>query len=90
MIDFINIMCADKADKIEGTTYTDAAYSAAIATVTGGAVSFTGLKHNTQYTFRIWNAANACFTDVTITTPAKTCTLPCPPKICSPVKVPKL
>jgi uncharacterized repeat protein (TIGR01451 family) len=89
-VNFTGITNADKADKIEGATYTGAAYGAATKTVTGGAVSFTGLKHNTQYTFRFWNAADACFTDVTVTTPAKTCVLPCPTKICTPVKVTKL
>jgi hypothetical protein len=89
-VDFVGITNADKAEKSEGATYSGAAYSAATGTVTGGAVSFTGLKDNTQYTFRFWNAADACFVDVTITTPTKTCAVPCPPKICTPVKVTKL
>jgi hypothetical protein len=81
-VDFVGITNADKAEKSEGATYTGAAYSAATGTVTGGAVSFMGLKHNTQYTFRIWNVADACFTDVTITTPNKTCATPCPSPNC--------
>jgi hypothetical protein len=89
-IDFTGFTNADKAEKFEGATYNGAAYSAATGTVIAGAVSFTGLKHNTQYTFRFWNAADACFVDVTITTPTKTCAVPCPPKICTPVKVTKL
>jgi SdrD B-like domain len=88
-IDFAGFTNADKAEKSEGATYTGGVYSAATGTVTGGAVSFAGLKHNTQYTFRFWNAADACFVDVTVTTPTKTCAVPCPPKICTSVKVVK-
>ena len=89
-IDFTGITNADKAGIIEGATYTGTDYASTTGTVTAGATSFTGLKHNTQYTVRIFNAANDCFIDVTITTPTKTCTTPCPPKVCSPVKVTKL
>ncbi len=90
-LDFTGIVNADKIEKSEGATYTGADYASATGTVTSGNANFTGLKHNTQYTFRIWNGANTCFTDVTITTPTKTCaTTPCPPKVCSPIKATKL
>ncbi|MEY4905157.1 MAG: hypothetical protein RLZZ292_2972, partial [Bacteroidota bacterium] len=79
-IDFTGITGADKADKVEGTTYTGGAtYATATGTVTTGAVSFTGLKHNTQYTFRIFNGSDACFKDTTFTTPTKTCVTCTPP-----------
>ena len=82
---------ADKADKVEAATYTGGAvYSAATLTVTSGGLTVAGLKHNTQYTFRFWNGADACFTDVTITTPVKNCTIPCPTKICTAVKIIKI
>jgi hypothetical protein len=86
-VDFIGITNGDKAGKSEGATYTGADYTSATGTVSLGDISFTGLKHNTQYTFRIWNAADACFVDVTVTTPTKTCGTPCPTKVCSPVLV---
>ncbi len=89
-VDFTGITNADKIEKSEGATYTGAAYASATGTVTGGNASFTGLKHNMQYTFRLWNGANTCFTDVTITTPTKTCAISCPPKVCSPIKATKL
>jgi SdrD B-like domain len=73
-IDFTGIINANKAAVSEGATYTDATYATATNTVTGGAVSFAGLKHNTQYTFRIFNQYNTCFKDITVTTPTKVCT----------------
>jgi hypothetical protein len=73
MIDFINITGADKADKSEGGTYTGVVYTAATGTISSGALSFTGLKHNTAYTFRIFNGADGCFKDTSITTPSKVC-----------------
>lgn len=88
-IDFTGITNADKIEKSEGATYTGAAYASATGTLTSGNASFTGLKHNTQYTVRIFNATNNCFVDVTITTPSKTCATPCL-KVCSPVKITKL
>jgi hypothetical protein len=72
-IDFASLINADKAAASEGAIYTGVAYIAATKTVIGGAVSFTGLKHNTQYTFRIFNGDNTCFRDITITTPNKVC-----------------
>ena len=76
-IDFTGILNADKADKSEGATYTGAPYTAATGSIAGGAVSFTGLKHNTAYTFRFYNAADGCFKDITITTPDITCAPTC-------------
>ena len=90
-ITFSGFTNADKADRVEATTYTGGAvYSAATLTVTSGGLTVAGLKHNTQYTFRFWNGADACFTDVTITTPVKNCTIPCPTKICTAVKIIKI
>lgn len=88
---FSMITNADKADKVIGATYTaGTAYSAATLSVATGNLTATGLKHNTQYTFRFWNASDCCFIDVTLTTPIKTCTPPCPIKICTGVKITKL
>ncbi len=89
-IDFTGITNADKAGIVEGATYTGTDYASTTGVVTAGAISFIALKHNTQYTVRIFNAANDCFIDLTITTPTKTCAIPCPPKVCSPVKVTKI
>jgi hypothetical protein len=90
-ITFTGVTGALKVDKVEGTTYTGGPSFGAASNVNASSGNFqlTGLKHSTTYTLRIWQSAS-CFIDVPITTPAKTCVLPCPPKICSPVKVTKL
>jgi trimeric autotransporter adhesin len=85
-IDFTGIQNSDKVEKWEGTTYGGGDYNSASGVVTAGAVSFTGLKHSTDYTFRFWNVNNACYTDVTVSIPAKNC---CPTIICLPIKVTK-
>ncbi len=71
----LTVTGGDKADIVEGATYgSGPAYNAASnKTVTSGSVSFMGLKHNTQYTIRVWNADNTCFEDKTFTTPTKDC-----------------
>ncbi|WP_162794067.1 SdrD B-like domain-containing protein [Runella rosea] len=76
----LTVTGGDKADIIEGATYgSGPAYNAASnKTVTAGSVSFTGLKHNTQYTIRVWNADNTCFEDKTFTTPTKDCSCTTP------------
>jgi hypothetical protein len=76
-ITFAGFTNADKAEKAEAATYTGVAYSAATGTVISGGITFSNLKHNTQYTFRFWNAADGCFVDVTLTTPTKTCVASC-------------
>ena len=72
-VNFTGVTNANKAGVFEGAAYAGNPYSSATGTVTGGAVNFTGLKHNTTYTFRFFNGDNICFTDVNITTPNKTC-----------------
>jgi hypothetical protein len=89
-IEFTGFTNADKADKVIGATYTAVAYNTATLTVTAGAITVTGLKHNTQYTFRFWNGADNCYIDVTVTTPIKTCTIPCPNPNCGTLSVRKL
>ena len=85
---FVGFTNADKADKVEGPTFTGGStYSAANLIVTSGGLTVSGLKHNTTYTFRFWNATESCFVDVTTTAPSKNCTIPCPIKICTTVKV---
>jgi hypothetical protein len=80
-IDFTGIANSEKAEKWEGATYTGPDYNTATGVVTGGAVSFTGLKHATTYTFRFWNMTNACYIDVVVPIPAKNCILPCTPPV---------
>jgi len=65
---------ADKIGISTGATYSGTpAYAA--ATLLSGATMymFSGLMHNTQYTIRIFNGGDACFTDVTITTASIAC-----------------
>jgi hypothetical protein len=78
-VDFTGIANSDKVEKWEGATYAGVDYSSATGSIVGGAVSFTGLKHATSYTFRFWNVNNACYMDVVVTTPAKNCNIPCTP-----------
>jgi hypothetical protein len=78
-IDFAGVANSDKVEKWEGVTYGGADYSTATGSVVAGAISFTGLKHNAQYTFRFWNMTNSCYSDVKVTTPTKNCVLPCTP-----------
>ncbi len=89
---FANIMNADKAAKVEGATYTGGvSYNSATLIVSGGSLTATGLKHDTQYTFRFWGGSNCCFVDVVAKTPVKDClNNPCPTKICTGVKITKL
>lgn len=68
----------DEAQITAGGSYTGPAYGdPSNMTITGGAASFTGLMHNTMYTVRVWNMDNACFIDMSITTPDIDCTIPC-------------
>jgi SdrD B-like domain len=89
-VTFTGVTGALKVDKVEGTTYTNGPSFGAASNVNASSGNFqlTGLKHSTTYTLRIWQSAT-CFIDVTSTTPAKMCTLPCPPKVCTPLKVTK-
>jgi SdrD B-like domain len=88
---FTGVTGALKADKVIGNTYTGGPNfgDATNADASTGDFQLTGLKHGSTYTIRIWQTAT-CFVDVQIETPTKTCTSPCPPKICTPVKVTKL
>jgi hypothetical protein len=90
-VTFTGVTGALKVDRVEGTTYTNGPSFGAASNINASSGNFqlTDLKHSTTYTLRIWQSA-ACFTDVQIETPAKTCTLPCPPKICTTVKVTKI
>jgi len=61
-----------------GATYTGSAYGdASNVDVSSGSGSLTGLMHNTQYTVRVFNGANDCFVDETITTPNSPCAVDC-------------
>ena len=74
-INISNITDSDIAGIVAGANYSsgvaynaDANTNAALYDASTGAITFTGLMHNTQYTIRLFNAADACFTDVTVTT----------------------
>lgn len=68
----------DEANITPGATYSGPAYGDASNTnVSGGSGQFTGLVHATQYTVRVWNGSDGCFTDETFTTPdVPTCVQP--------------
>ncbi|MBO0952616.1 SdrD B-like domain-containing protein [Fibrella forsythiae] len=66
---------ATQANISPGSTYTLAAgfNDPTNQTVTGAAVSFSGLSGGTTYTVRLFNGATNCFQDYVITIPAVTC-----------------
>ncbi|MBA4854069.1 collagen-binding domain-containing protein, partial [Emticicia sp. BO119] len=70
-----------KADINEGTSYgTTPIYGAGSNEVLGSGqttLTFTGLKPNTKYTIRVWNGKDACYTDITFTTPSANCCTNC-------------
>jgi hypothetical protein len=73
----INITAATNATQAgisTGATYTGPAFNGVgTVAITGGTAAFTGRIHNTQYTIRIFNGANDCYTDYTVTTPTISC-----------------
>ena len=91
-INLTNITFGTQAGISQGTTYTGPAYNGSgTINVSGGAINFTGLMHNTQYTIRIYNASNNCYADYTVTIPTIACcalTVVCTPQPqtnCSPI-----
>lgn len=75
-----NITNADIAGIVAGADYTsgvaynaDASTNSALEAVAANTVTFSGLAHNTQYTVRVFNAANDCFTDFTVTSASISC-----------------
>lgn len=73
-LSLIQVTDGDQANASPGSTYTGPAYGDASNTdVSGGSGTLTGLMHDTEYTVRIWNGEDGCFTDETITTPALDC-----------------
>ena len=75
-----NITNADIAGIVAGADYTsgiaynaDASTNAALEAVAANTVTFSSLMHNTQYTVRVFNAANDCFTDFTTTSVVINC-----------------
>ena len=74
----ITSIVGDEANISVGTSYTGPVYgSVANIDVSGGSGGFTGLIHNSQYTVRVFNGDNDCFTDETITTSSITCVPGC-------------
>ncbi|MDZ7898293.1 MAG: hypothetical protein U5N85_09765 [Arcicella sp.] len=43
----------------------------------------------TQYTIRVFNGSDACFTDTTVTLNSEVCIIPCPTPNCGTVTVNK-
>ncbi|MBL0332925.1 MAG: DUF11 domain-containing protein [Chlorobi bacterium] len=83
MIDLSGITNGDKADIKQGISYLGGpVYGAGTnKTVTGGAVSFTGLSNpgtpaGQSYTVRIWSYNDTCYKDTTVLLPTKTCIIP--------------
>lgn len=70
-----------KGDINEGASYgTTPIYGAGSNEVLGSgqtSLTFTGLKPNTKYTIRIWNGKDACYSDITFTTPSANCCTNC-------------
>lgn len=64
---------ADRIGISTGATYSGTPAYAAATPVAGAMHIFNGLMHNTQYTIRLFNGADNCFTDVTITTASIAC-----------------
>ena len=64
---------ADRIGISAGATYSGTPAYAAATNISGAMHTFTGLMHNTQYTIRLFNGADNCFTDVTITSASITC-----------------
>ncbi|MBE2209375.1 MAG: hypothetical protein IAE84_17440, partial [Saprospiraceae bacterium] len=64
---------ADRIGISTGATYSGTPAYAAATNIVGAMHTFTGLMHNTQYTIRLFNGADNCFTDVTITTAGIAC-----------------
>lgn len=77
----INISAATNANQAgfsTGATYSGPAYNGVgTIPVTAGNASITNLMHNTEYTVRIFNGANDCYVDYTVTTPTINCTGVC-------------
>ena len=69
------VMNGDEAGIIAGADYTGGpAYGdASNIDISSGSGTFMNLMHNTQYTVRVFNGANACFTDVMVTTATIDC-----------------
>ena len=73
------------ADYSSGVAYNaDASTNAALEAVAANTVTFSGLTHNTQYTVRVFNAADDCFTDFTVTSASIIC---CPTQQCGTVTI---
>ncbi|WP_052731193.1 hypothetical protein [Spirosoma radiotolerans] len=91
-IDFVALLNTERADISLGSSYTGPAYGAASnQTVSGGAVSFTGLPNpaNPQnYTIRLYGSSGTCFTDVTVLVNPADCH--CPAALCIPVAMHKM
>ena len=74
---FSGMSNTDKAGRSEGTNYSGVGYGG--ASNSGSSITFSGLKHDTNYTFRFFNGSAGCFVDIVLKTPAKTCVPVCTP-----------
>ncbi|MBP8238825.1 MAG: choice-of-anchor E domain-containing protein, partial [Saprospiraceae bacterium] len=64
---------ADRIGISTGATYSGTPAYAAATPVAGAMHIFNGLMHNTQYTIRLFNGGDNCFTDVTVTSAGIAC-----------------
>jgi hypothetical protein len=70
---FSNIVNSDKVGISEGVIYIGTTYASTASTVNTGNLTFNGLKHNTNYTFRFFDQQDLCYKDTTIKTLNKIC-----------------
>ena len=78
-----SVLNGDKAaiSTAGASTFDGVAYASA-TTITAGSLTFSSLKHNTQYVIRIYNQKDDCFEDVVYTTAPSNC-VPCKPQCLS-------
>ncbi|MEA5457732.1 hypothetical protein VB796_01700 [Arcicella sp. LKC2W] len=79
----------DKYGIVQGASYSGASYGTAAALVVN-AGSLTGISNPsvaTQYTIRVFNGSNTCFTDATVVLNTTICSIVCEPLKCLPLKI---
>lgn len=73
-IEITNLIDGDEMNFTVGTTYSGPAYGdASNLDVSDGMETLAALPHNTQYTIRVFNLSDFCYTDITAYTPSVNC-----------------
>ena len=73
-IDISGVMNADQANYSLGVSYSGPAYNAqGFIDLSNGIGQITGLMHDAQYTIRVFNGSDDCYSDYTLTTEAIEC-----------------